>query len=80
MLYSQGREKMPAYWLGAFFKPRALLSVFKQEAYKQHTTDRSGNIDTIAFQTELTARDKDHVRTQVGVEVVYEGLIFMGVG
>ena len=52
---------MPAYWLGAFFNPRALLSSFKQEAYRQHTIDRSGNIENIVFQTELTARDKDHV-------------------
>lgn len=26
----QGREKVPAYWLGAFFNPRRFLSIIKQ--------------------------------------------------
>ena len=52
---------MPAYWLGAFFYPRGLLSLLKQESYKHHAGDRSGNFDQYVFQTEITARDKDHV-------------------
>jgi dynein heavy chain len=57
----QGREKMPAYWLGAFYFPRGLLALLKQDAYRHHNQDRSGNIDTFVFQTEITSRDKDHV-------------------
>ena len=52
---------MPAYWLGAFFYPRGLLAMVKQEAHVHHSRDRSGNVDTYVFQTEVTARDKDHV-------------------
>ena len=59
----QGREKMPAYWLGAFFSPRGLLAQLKQECYRVHGHDRSGNIEPFVFQTEITARDKDHVST-----------------
>lgn len=52
-----GRDKMPAYWLGAFYKPRALLAMIKQDAYvHQAKQDRSGNLDFIVFQTELTSR------------------------
>ena len=53
---------MPAYWLGAFFYPRGLLALVKQDCYKQQTNERSGNFDQYIFQTEITARDKDHVR------------------
>ncbi len=52
-----GRDKMPAYWLGAFYNPRALLALIKQDAYvHQAKADRSGNLDSIVFQTELTSR------------------------
>ncbi|XP_074662754.1 uncharacterized protein LOC141915202 [Tubulanus polymorphus] len=58
-----GREKMPAYWLGAFFNPRGLLALLKQDTYKHYNHfDRSGNMEPCVFQTELTARDKDHLR------------------
>ena len=57
----QGREKMPAYWLGAFFNPRGLLAILKQDCYRHHANDRSGAIEQFVFQTEITARDKDHV-------------------
>ncbi len=60
-LLLQGREKMPAYWLGAFFYPRGLLALLKQECYRHHGHDRTGNIEPFVFQTEITARDKDHV-------------------
>ena len=52
---------MPAYWLGAFFYPRGLLALLKQDCYRHYVADRSGNIEHFAFQTEITARDKDHV-------------------
>ena len=56
---------MPAYWLGAFFYPRGLLALLKQDAYRHHNQDRSGNIDNFVFQTEITARDKDHVSAEI---------------
>ena len=59
--YFQGREKMPAYWLGAFFNPRGLLALMKQEYTKHFSGDRSGNFEQFVFQTEVTSRDKDHV-------------------
>ncbi|XP_060567478.1 dynein axonemal heavy chain 5-like [Ruditapes philippinarum] len=57
-----GREKMPAYWLGAFFNPRGLLALMKQDYIKQYSNDRSGNFEQFVFQTEVTSRDKDHLR------------------
>ena len=57
----QGREKMPAYWLGAFFNPRGLLALVKQESIRAFSGDRSGNFEQFVFQTEVTSRDKDHV-------------------
>ena len=54
---------MPAYWLGAFTYPRGLLALLKQDCYRHHPQDRSGTFDQYVFQTEVTARDKDHVRT-----------------
>jgi hypothetical protein len=59
----QGREKMPAYWLGAFFNPRGLLALMKQDCIRQFSGDRSGNFEQFVFQTEVTSRDKDHVST-----------------
>jgi len=55
---------MPAYWLGAFFNPRGLLALMKQEYIKQYSNERSGNFEQFVFQTEVTSRDKDHVSTQ----------------
>jgi len=56
----QGKDKIPAFWLGAFFKPHALISVLKQEAIKNHI-EKTGNVDNVVFHTEVTQRDKDHV-------------------
>ena len=67
--YLQGRDKMPAYWLGAFFCPQALLAMLKQDRYRQYCSDRSGNFDQLVFQTELTARDKDHVSGNVMLNI-----------
>jgi len=52
---------MPAYWLGAFFNPRGLLALMKQDYIRQYSSDRSGNFEQFVFQTEVTSRDKDHV-------------------
>lgn len=52
---------MPAYWLGAFFNPKGLLALLKQEAMAHHASDRGSNFEQFVFQTEITSRDKDHV-------------------
>ncbi|BFZ10055.1 hypothetical protein BsWGS_13094 [Bradybaena similaris] len=57
-----GREKMPAYWLGAFFNPRGLLALLKQDSVRNYATDRPGAFELFTFQTEYTTRDKDHLR------------------
>ncbi|GFN75495.1 dynein beta chain, ciliary [Plakobranchus ocellatus] len=61
-ILSLGREKMPAYWLGAFFNPRGLLALLKQDSIRNYAQDRSGNFELFTFQTEVTSRDKDHLR------------------
>ncbi|XP_071504103.1 dynein axonemal heavy chain 5-like [Diadema antillarum] len=69
----QGRDKFPAYWLGAFFQPRALLALLKQDAIRAY----GHNIvqaEPVVFQTEITARDKDHVR-----DPPQEGMFVYGV-
>ena len=55
---------MPAYWLGAFFNPRGLLALVKQDYIKHYSGDRSGNFEQFVFQTEVTTRDKEHVSIQ----------------
>ncbi|XP_071818739.1 dynein axonemal heavy chain 5-like isoform X4 [Apostichopus japonicus] len=57
----QGREKFPAYWLGGFFHPRCLLALLKQDAIK-NSNATTNQVEPIMFQTEITSRDKDHVR------------------
>ncbi|PIK33246.1 putative dynein heavy chain 8, axonemal, partial [Apostichopus japonicus] len=56
-----GREKFPAYWLGGFFHPRCLLALLKQDAIK-NSNATTNQVEPIMFQTEITSRDKDHVR------------------
>ncbi|XP_068697910.1 dynein axonemal heavy chain 8-like [Montipora foliosa] len=57
----QGRDKVPAYWLGAFFNPRRFLSIIKQEAVR-NAEGKSSSTEPFVFQTEITGRDKDHLR------------------
>lgn len=52
---------MPAYWLGAFFNPRGLLALLKQDSVRNYASDRPGAFELFTFQTEFTNRDKDHV-------------------
>ena len=56
---------MPAYWLGAFFNPRGLLALLKQEAIKAYCGDRSGNFEQFVFQTDTTFRDFGHVSMNI---------------
>ncbi|CAK8694917.1 unnamed protein product [Clavelina lepadiformis] len=56
-----GKDKIAAYWLGAFFNPHALVSALKQEGIKNHV-EKSGNVDNVVFHIEVTQRDKDHLR------------------
>uniref|UniRef100_A0A8C5PRN0 Uncharacterized protein n=1 Tax=Leptobrachium leishanense TaxID=445787 RepID=A0A8C5PRN0_9ANUR len=68
-----GREKMPTYWLGAFRNPKALLSVLKQEAIRKYSA-RTGNTEPMQFKTEITQRDKEHMR-----DPPHEGMFVYGV-
>ncbi|KAG8444848.1 hypothetical protein GDO86_009850 [Hymenochirus boettgeri] len=72
-LLQLGREKMPTYWLGAFRNPKGLLSVLKQDAIRR-CSGRSGNIEPIQFKTEITQRDKEHIR-----DPPHEGIFIYGV-
>ncbi|KAM4771050.1 dynein axonemal heavy chain 5-like [Rhinophrynus dorsalis] len=68
-----GREKTPTYWLGAFRNPRGLLSVLKQEAIQKYSGS-TGNAEPMHFKTEITQRDKEHIR-----DPPHEGMFIYGV-
>ncbi|KAJ1151043.1 hypothetical protein NDU88_003830 [Pleurodeles waltl] len=68
-----GREKMPSYWMGAFRNPKGLLSVLKQETIRQYS-ERTCNAEPIVFKTEITQRDKDHIR-----DPPHEGMFIYGI-
>ncbi|KAI8520697.1 hypothetical protein Bbelb_004510 [Branchiostoma belcheri] len=76
-LLSQGREKFPAYWPGAFFQPRALFGLLKSESVKNFT-DKYGYVEPLMFQTEITARDKDHLRDPPNEGMFVFGLYLWG--
>ncbi|XP_041355189.1 dynein gamma chain, flagellar outer arm-like isoform X3 [Gigantopelta aegis] len=73
-ILSLGREKMPAYWLGAFFNPRGLLALLKLETMRSCSSDRSWTFEPFVFQTEVTSRDKDHLR-----DPPQEGMFVFGI-
>jgi dynein heavy chain len=75
-----GREKMPAYWLGAFFHPRGLLSLLIQDCCRYQTTNArsGGSLESYVFQTELTQRDKDHIRDPPNEGFFVFGLFLWG--
>ncbi|XP_077343463.1 dynein axonemal heavy chain 5-like [Lithobates pipiens] len=68
-----GREKTPTYWLGAFHNPKGLLSLLKQEAIRRYS-ERTGNAESVVFKTEITQRDKEHIR-----DPPHEGMFVYGV-
>ncbi|XP_071801693.1 uncharacterized protein [Asterias amurensis] len=69
----QGRDKFPAYWLGAFFHPKNLLALLRQDAIRNYGNNTT-QIEPFVFQTEITARDKDHVR-----DPPQEGMFIYGI-
>ncbi|KAM4043310.1 dynein axonemal heavy chain 5-like isoform 1-T1 [Anomaloglossus baeobatrachus] len=77
-LLQLGREKMPIYWLGAFHNPKGLLSVLKQEAIRRYT-EKTGNVDPIEFKTEITQRDKEHIRDPPQEGIFVHGIHLWGV-
>ncbi|XP_056421918.1 uncharacterized protein LOC130362045 isoform X2 [Hyla sarda] len=77
-LLQLGREKMPIYWLGAFRNPKGLLSVLKQEAVRRYS-ERTGNVDSIEFKTEITQRDKEHIRDPPQEGIFVHGVHLWGV-
>ncbi|XP_077977225.1 dynein axonemal heavy chain 8-like isoform X3 [Glandiceps talaboti] len=68
-----GRDKFPAFWLGAFFYPKNILALMKQDAMRVYGTQTS-QVEPFVFQTEITARDKDHVR-----DPPQEGMFIYGI-
>ena len=61
-IYYKGREKTPAYNLGAFYHPQGLLSLFKYETIRiKNVSDEYGVLENLVFQSEMTSRDKEHV-------------------
>ena len=59
---TMGRDKTPAFNLGAFYCPQGLLSLVKYETMKtKNGNDDIGCVESLVFQTEMTARDKEHV-------------------
>ncbi|XP_068137634.1 dynein axonemal heavy chain 5-like isoform X2 [Hyperolius riggenbachi] len=72
-LLQLGREKMPTYWFGAFHNPKGLLSVLRQEAVRKYS-ERTGHAETIELQTEITQRDKEHIR-----DPPHEGMFVYGI-
>ncbi|KAF6038218.1 hypothetical protein EB796_003489 [Bugula neritina] len=74
-----GREKNPAYWLGCFTNPQGLLTLLKQE-YIKHSiaNDRSGNLENFVYQTEITNRDKDHLRDPPAEGMFVHGIYIWG--
>jgi hypothetical protein len=61
---SKGRDKSPGYNLSAFYWPQALLSLFKMETFRQRNQNEENPcLESLVFQSEMTARDKEHVRS-----------------
>lgn len=73
-----GRDRNPTYWLGAFFNPRGLLAILKQEAIKHYCGDRSGNFEHFVFQTEVTTREKDHIQQPAQQGMYIYGIYIWG--
>ncbi|XP_070568705.1 dynein axonemal heavy chain 5-like isoform X4 [Ptychodera flava] len=72
-----GREKFPAFWLGAFFYPKAILAMMKQDAMRIYGSQTS-QVEQFVFQTEITARDKDHVRDPPQEGMFVHGIYMWG--
>ena len=47
--------------------------MLKQDYYRFHTVDRSGSLEPLAFQSEITVRDKDHVSKITNVPPFLKG-------
>ncbi|XP_029452717.1 dynein gamma chain, flagellar outer arm-like [Rhinatrema bivittatum] len=73
-----GQEKMPTYWLGAFSNPKGLLSILKQETIRRHS-EQTGNMESIILRTEITQRDKDHIRDPPQEGMFIYGIYLWGV-
>jgi len=75
----QGKEKIPAYWLAAFFNPKRVLAVVMQQSIRQY---QMHNVVTeqFVFRTEITGRDKDHLREPSPDGMFIHGLYLWGCG
>jgi dynein heavy chain len=68
-----GHEKMPLLWLGAFFHPEGLLSIYKQNSFQSHEAKYSV-AEQFSYSVEATMKDKELVR-----EPPSEGLFVYGI-
>eukprot|EP00116_Pleurobrachia_bachei_P001844 sb/3462106/ len=71
--YFKGRERVPCLWISVFSDPEALLGTVMHEAV-QSFDGGAQNFEEFNFQTEITNRDKDHIR-----EAPHEGMFLYGI-
>ncbi len=70
---------MPAYNLSVFYNPQELLAIFKHEFLRtKNMTDEIGCVENIVFQSEMTSRDKDHLRDPPKEGIFIYGLYLWG--
>jgi len=69
-----GRDRMPGYWLAAFFNPKRLLTVIIQDSIQNSSCFSGGDKLSYIVKTEITSRDKDHLRDPPS-----EGIFIYGV-
>ncbi|CAF0814844.1 unnamed protein product, partial [Brachionus calyciflorus] len=76
---SMSREKNPAFNLGAYYYPQNLLSLFKFETLKtKNQAEDFGCVEPLVFQTEMTSRDKEHLRDPPKEGMFVYGLYLWG--
>ena len=76
---NQGREKNPYYNIGAFYFPLGLLSILKHETLvAKNKSDEIGCLENLVFQSEMTSRDKEHLRDPPKEGIFIHGLYLWG--
>jgi len=68
----QGRERVPCLWISIFYNPEGMLGSVMHEAVQSSETPPT-NFEEFNFKTEITNRDKDHIR-----ECPHEGIFIYG--
>merc|ERR1712151_721281 len=76
----KGSERTPAYWLGAYFNPKRLIALVLQESMQTAEVKQSGTYESYVIKTELTGRDKDHLRDPPAEGIFIYGIYLWGCG